>query len=77
MLSVKTNWTRIRMRYPLNEAGGCSTFACYNKKGVVIVRAYDEEGTEYFLGGKCQSCMDQWLNAFNMSVSDIEDPNAF
>ena len=77
MRAEKTRWSRIRMRYPLNEAGLCTTIGCFNKKGVVILRVYDEEGKEFFYGCKCRGCMEEWLEAFKMSVFDIEDAFAF
>lgn len=77
MITEKNRWARIRMRYPFNEANGCTTLECYGKKGVVILRAYDDEDKEFFFGCKCRSCMEEWLKAFNMSVKDIEDYYAF
>ena len=77
MIEEKSKWSRISLRYCVVEPVWCTTTSCYLKKGVVVLRAYDEEDKEFYFGPKCQSCMAEWLKEFNMSFRDLEDSDAF
>ena len=77
MIVEKARWARIRVCYPLREGGLCTSPDCYLHRGVVLLRAYDEDDKEYYFGYQCRDCLEKWLNAFEMNYRDIEQVGTF